>query len=48
MTKGYGRGQITGLARLVGRPVGVIANEIVLRWAKRELAHAVMEAQRAA
>ncbi|MFP6654149.1 MAG: carboxyl transferase domain-containing protein [Myxococcota bacterium] len=27
MTKGYGRGQITGLARLTGRPVGVIAND---------------------
>ena len=27
MTKGYGRGQITGLARLAGRPVGLIAND---------------------
>ncbi len=27
MTAGYGRGQITGLARLVGRPVGVVAND---------------------
>jgi len=27
MTKGYGRGQITGLARLAGRPVAVIAND---------------------
>ena len=27
MTKGYGRNQITGLARLTGRPVGVIAND---------------------
>ena len=27
MTKGYGRNQITGLARLAGRPVGVIAND---------------------
>jgi acetyl-CoA carboxylase carboxyltransferase component len=27
MTKGYGRGQITGLARLAGRPVGVMAND---------------------
>jgi acetyl-CoA carboxylase carboxyltransferase component len=26
-TKGYGRSQITGLARLAGRPVGVIAND---------------------
>ena len=35
-------------AKIVLIVVGVIANEIVLRWAKRELAHAVMEAQRAA
>ena len=27
MTKGYGRSQITGLARLGGRPVGVFAND---------------------
>ncbi len=27
MTRGYGRGQITGLARLDGHPVGVIAND---------------------
>jgi len=27
MTKGFGRSQITGLARLAGRPVGVIAND---------------------
>lgn len=27
MTSGYGRGQITGLARLAGRPVGVLAND---------------------
>jgi acetyl-CoA carboxylase carboxyltransferase component len=27
MTKGYGRGQITGLARLAGRPIGVVAND---------------------
>jgi acetyl-CoA carboxylase carboxyltransferase component len=27
MTRGYGRGQITGLARLAGRPVGVLAND---------------------
>jgi len=27
MTKGYGRGQITGLARLAGRPVAVFAND---------------------
>ena len=27
MTKGYGRSQITGLARLAGRPVGVFAND---------------------
>lgn len=27
MTTGYGRGQITGLARLSGRPVGVLAND---------------------
>ncbi len=27
MTSGYGRGQITGLARLAGHPVGVIAND---------------------
>jgi acetyl-CoA carboxylase carboxyltransferase component len=27
MTKGYGRSQITGLARLAGRPVGVMAND---------------------
>ncbi len=27
MTKGYGRSQITGLARLGGRPVGVLAND---------------------
>jgi acetyl-CoA carboxylase carboxyltransferase component len=27
MTRGYGRNQITGLARLAGRPVGVIAND---------------------
>ena len=27
MTKGYGRSQITGLARLSGRPVGLIAND---------------------
>ncbi len=26
-TKGYGRSQITGLARLAGRPVGVLAND---------------------
>jgi acetyl-CoA carboxylase carboxyltransferase component len=27
ITKGYGRGQITGLAHLAGRPVGVVAND---------------------
>jgi acetyl-CoA carboxylase carboxyltransferase component len=27
MTKGYGRSQITGLARLAGRPVGLMAND---------------------
>lgn len=27
LTAGYGRGQITGLARLGGRPVGVLAND---------------------
>lgn len=27
MAAGYGRGQITGLARLAGRPVGVLAND---------------------
>ncbi len=27
MTRGYGRGLVTGLARLAGRPVGVIAND---------------------
>lgn len=27
MTRGYGRNQITGLARLAGRPVGVVAND---------------------
>jgi acetyl-CoA carboxylase carboxyltransferase component len=27
MTKGYGRAQITGLARLGGKPVGVVAND---------------------
>ncbi len=27
MTRGYGRGQITGLARLSGHPVGVLAND---------------------
>lgn len=27
MTRGYGRSQITGLARLAGRPVGVMAND---------------------
>ena len=27
MTRGYGRNQITGLARLTGRPVGVLAND---------------------
>ncbi|HIG70056.1 MAG: carboxyl transferase domain-containing protein [Myxococcales bacterium] len=27
MTRGYGRGQITGLARLAGRPVGLMAND---------------------
>jgi acetyl-CoA carboxylase carboxyltransferase component len=27
MTRGYGRGQITGLARLAGHPVGVLAND---------------------
>ncbi|MFP3945108.1 MAG: acyl-CoA carboxylase subunit beta [Alphaproteobacteria bacterium] len=27
MTRGYGRGQITGLARLKGLPVGVLAND---------------------
>ncbi|MBJ19847.1 MAG: propionyl-CoA carboxylase [bacterium] len=27
MTRRYGRGQITGLSRLAGRPVGVIAND---------------------
>jgi acetyl-CoA carboxylase carboxyltransferase component len=27
MTRGYGRSQITGLARLDGRPVGVLAND---------------------
>jgi len=27
MTPGYGRSQITGLARLAGRPVGVLAND---------------------
>ena len=27
MTAGYGRSQITGLARLAGRPIGVLAND---------------------
>lgn len=27
MTRGYGRGQITGFARLAGRPVGLLAND---------------------
>jgi len=27
MTKGFGRSQITGLARLAGRPVGLVAND---------------------